>query len=123
MWSRSEEDEIMFRKPVITGIVLITATVVVPFAGRAAALVELKSITVDLPDSDRTFPSGPGSDAINDNCLACHSAGMVLNQPPMSTAQWQAEVNKMRTAYKAPIDPKDVGAIVNYLAALRGAKS
>jgi hypothetical protein len=47
---------------------------------------------------------------------------MVLNQPAMSKAQWQAEVNKMRTAYKAPIDPKDVGAIVNYLAALRSSQ-
>jgi hypothetical protein len=27
-------------------------------------------------------------------------------------AQWHAEVDKMRTAYKAPIDPKDVDAIL-----------
>jgi len=33
---------------------------------------------------------------------------MVLNQPALSKAQWRTEVEKMRTAYKAPIDPKDV---------------
>jgi hypothetical protein len=28
---------------------------------------------------------------------------------------WQAEVNKMINAFGAPIDPKDVPAIVDYL--------
>jgi hypothetical protein len=31
-------------------------------------------------------------------------------------------VDKMRTAYKAPIDPKDVDTIVAYLVALGGAR-
>ena len=53
---------------------------------------------------------------------ACHSAGMVLFQPALSQAQWHAEVEKMRTAYKAPIDPKDVDTIVAYLVSIRGAK-
>ena len=53
--------------------------------------------------------------------LACHSADMVLNQPAMSNTQWRAEVEKMRTAYKAPIDPKDVDAIVEYLVTLGAA--
>jgi hypothetical protein len=47
---------------------------------------------------------------------------MVLNQPALAPAQWRAEVEKMRDAYKAPIDPKDVDAIVGYLAATKGAK-
>jgi hypothetical protein len=38
---------------------------------------------------------------------------MVLNQPALSKAQWTAEVDKMRTAYKAPIDFKDVASIVS----------
>jgi hypothetical protein len=80
-----------------------------------AAPFELKSVSVDLPNGDRMFPAGPGSDAINDNCLACHSAGMVLNQPVISKAAWAAEVNKMITIYKAPVDPGDVSAIVDYL--------
>ena len=84
--------------------------------------MSLKSVNVDLPAGDRMFPNGPGADAINNNCLACHSAGMVLNQPALSKAQWHAEVDKMRTAYKAPIDPEDVDAIVGYLVSIKGAK-
>jgi hypothetical protein len=45
---------------------------------------------------------------------------MVLNQPALSRSEWQAEVDKMRTAYKAPIDQKDVGSIVDYLVSLKG---
>ena len=79
----------------------------------------LKSVSVNLPYGDRRFPGGHEADAINRNCLVCHSAGMVLNQPVLSRPQWQAEVDKMRGAYKAPIDPKDVGAIVDYLVGIK----
>jgi hypothetical protein len=47
---------------------------------------------------------------------------MVLDQPALSQAQWRAEVEKMLTAYKAPVDPKDVDAIVAYLVSIKGAK-
>ena len=47
---------------------------------------------------------------------------MVLNQPALPTVQWQAEVEKMRPAYKAPIDPKDVDAILDYLVSVKGEK-
>jgi len=93
-----------------------------PLAARAATPFELKSVKIDLPDSDRMFPEGPGSDAINNNCLACHSAGMVLNQPALSKQAWTAEVNKMINNYKAPVAPEDVGTIVDYLTALKDAK-
>jgi hypothetical protein len=33
------------------------------------------------------------------------------DERPITTSQWRAEVEKMRTAYKAPIDPKDVDAL------------
>ncbi len=81
----------------------------------------LKSVNVDLPIGDRMF-EGPGSDVANNNCLTCHSAGMVLNQPALTKAQWRTEVEKMRTAYKAPIDAKDIDTIVNYFVALQPAK-
>ena len=93
-----------------------------PLVARAATPFEIKPAKIELPDSDRMFPSGPGSDAINNNCLACHSAGMVLNQPALSKQAWAAEVNKMINVYKAPIAPEDVGAIVEYLTNLKPAK-
>ena len=110
----------MFRSFLPAIILLGVASI--PFVARAATPFELKSVKIDLPDSDKMFPDGPGSDTINNNCLACHSAGMVLNQPALSKQAWAAEVNKMINAYKAPVAPEDVGAIVEYLTALKGAK-
>jgi cytochrome c5 len=83
----------------------------------SAGGVTLRSVNVDFPDRDRRF-EGPGADVVNNNCLACHSAGMVLTQPRLSRAAWQAEVEKMRKTYKAPLDTADVPAIVDYLATL-----
>jgi hypothetical protein len=104
----------MFRNVLPLVVILGIAA---PLTG-AAAPIELKSVNLDLPESDRMFPDGPGSDAINNNCLACHSAGMVLNQPAMSKDAWKSEVNKMINNYKAPVAPEDVTTIVEYLVAL-----
>jgi hypothetical protein len=102
--------------------IILLGVASMPLVARAATPFELKSVKIDLPDSDRMFPDGPGSEAINNNCLACHSAGMVLNQPALSKQAWAAEVSKMINNYKAPVAPEDVGPIVEYLTALKGAK-
>ncbi|HUZ32919.1 MAG TPA: cytochrome c [Xanthobacteraceae bacterium] len=83
-----------------------------------ASGVTLHSVSTKFPDPGRLFPGGSSADAINNNCLACHSTGMVFTQPKMSRAEWQAEVNKMRNTYKAPVADADVPAIVDYLANL-----
>ena len=100
-------------------IALVVGVAFAPVCARAQSQLSLKSVSVDLPAGDDMFPNGPGADAINNNCLACHSADMVLNQPALSNAQWDAEVIKMHTAYKAPIDPKDVDAILDYLVSVK----
>ena len=68
------------------------------------------------------FPGGIDAEAINNNCLACHSASMVLNQPRLNRATWQRIVEKMRSRYKAPVADADVPAIVAYLASHNGAQ-
>ena len=103
-------------------IVALLGVATMPLVARATMPLELKSVKIDLPESDQMFPAGPGSDAINNNCLACHSAGMVLNQPALSKQAWAAEVNKMITNYRAPIDREDVETIVEYLAAFKGTR-
>jgi cytochrome c553 len=100
---------------VLTGALLSLA-----FA-RAQDLSAPKSVKVDLPAGDSLFPGGAEADAINNNCLACHSADMVLNQPGLPTATWQAEVRKMIDVYKAPIDDAEIAPIVAYLARTKGA--
>ncbi len=103
-------------------IALVVGVAFAPVCARAESQLSLKSVSVDLPPGDDMFPNGPGADAINNNCLACHSAEMVLNQPALPMSEWHAEVDKMRTAYKAPIDPKDVDAILDYLVSVKGKK-
>ena len=84
--------------------------------------VTLHSVNVEFPDPGRMFPGDSKADAINNNCLACHSAGMVMTQPSLSRAEWQSEVEKMRGTYKAPVEESDVPAIVDYLVALKDRK-
>jgi hypothetical protein len=110
----------MFRN--FLSAIILLGVALMPFVARAATPYELNSVKIDLPDSDRMFPDGPGSDAINNNCLACHSAGMVLNQPALSKQAWAAEVSKMINSYKAPVAAEDVGPIVEYLTGLKGSK-
>jgi hypothetical protein len=109
---------------VLTAIVICVWWVSSPSSAREAAAtspttatgggVTLTSVSAVFPDQARTFP-GPEADVLTNNCLACHSAGMVLTQPRLSRADWQAEVNKMRATFKAPITETDVSAIVNAL--------
>jgi sulfite dehydrogenase (cytochrome) subunit B len=83
----------------------------------AAPAPAFKSLSVDLPPDVAVFPDGPNVKTVTQNCLACHSADMVLDQPLLPRATWTTEVTKMRTAYKAPISDADAALIVDYLAA------
>ena len=87
----------------------------------AEAPMVFKSVKVELPTGDRVFPGGDKADAINNNCVACHSAGMVLNQPSLKKAVWSNEVHKMIAVYKAPVSAADADAVIAYLAATKGA--
>lgn len=84
--------------------------------------VTLTPASIELPSDDRDLPEAPGADAVRQNCTACHSTGMILSQPPLTRAQWQAEVEKMQKAYHAPVDAKAVPGIVDYLARLSGTR-
>jgi hypothetical protein len=109
------------------GITMIIGGAVWSYDTRSAALAAvvvnsvsdggttLRSVGVEFPDPGRLFPGADKADAINNNCLACHSAGMVLTQPILSRAEWQSEVDKMRDIYEAPVGAEDVPAIVDYL--------
>jgi cytochrome c5 len=102
--------------------VLLLAAAVLPLCGAAQSALVLKSTSVTLPESSAMFPPGPGADVANANCLACHSVGMVMNQPVLPRAAWEAEVNKMRNVYKAPVEASDVAAITDYLVSIKGPK-
>jgi hypothetical protein len=99
------------KKIVLIGLALLVTPTV------QAASVTLKSMHVEFPPDAAVFPDGPNLKAVNQNCLACHSAEMVLDQPLLPRATWVAEVTKMRNVYKAPVSEADAALIVDYLAA------
>jgi cytochrome c5 len=102
--------------------VALAGTALIASSVAAKVPKRLASVAVTLPESTRALPDGPGVATVRNNCLGCHSAGMILNQPTMAKAAWQVEVNKMRNVYKAPVDEKAVPAIVDYLTAIKGPK-
>jgi cytochrome c553 len=85
--------------------------------------VTLHSLDASFPDSNSTFPGGAGADAINNDCLICHSAGMVLDQASLSRAGWQGIVDQMRNDFKAPFAAADGPAIVDYLLTMKNEMS
>jgi mono/diheme cytochrome c family protein len=75
-------------------------------------------VSVQLPTSATVFPAGEGADIANSQCLKCHSVSMVLTQPALTPSQWQVIINKMRTAYGAPLPAEQVDALAAYLSQL-----
>lgn len=102
------------------GLAVIAGAWLIALPGDAKNFQPFKSVKVKLPDNQAKFPAGAGSEVADRNCRECHTTEMVLFQPAMTHAGWEAEVNKMRNVYKAPIDPKDIGAIVDYLTRIKG---
>lgn len=84
--------------------------------------VAFRAVSVTFPADAAVYPvlgGGASSAAVmNANCLGCHSASMVMTQPRLTRAEWEGEVAKMRSVYKAPVDPGDDAVIVDWLTAM-----
>ena len=96
-------------------------TFLAAFAGLtligAATLALAEPVTYDLPEETAVLKTGPGLEAAQSNCTACHSADYLAMQPPkQGKAFWDAEVTKMIKTYGAPIAEADAKAIADYLA-------
>lgn len=112
------------RKALAIGAVALAAAAtaglfLLPGKPAPAPEFTFRTETIALPFDDAAFPEAPGADAVRANCAACHSAAMILSQPKLTPAQWQAEVEKMQKAYHAPVQAKDVPAILSYLEGLK----
>lgn len=84
-----------------------------------AAAPPTRPLAVALPDDEGLLPEryGVSADAVNNNCLACHSAAMITAQPRLSRVQWGETIAKMRSVYAAPIEQGDDAAILDWLVA------
>jgi cytochrome c5 len=81
--------------------------------------VRWTKVSVQLPTSLTPFPAGAGADIANSQCLICHSADMVLLQPTRTREQWKETINKMRSAYGAPLPAEQVDALAAYLSGMK----
>lgn len=76
----------------------------------------------DLKHVQVTLPKAPGSQAFNTNCVICHSASLVANQPNFPEKTWTAIVTKMQKTFGAPVSDSSAKIIIQYLTAIKGTK-
>ncbi len=73
----------------------------------------LRSASIALPADAATAPL---PELVAQNCTGCHSSEMITAQPPLDAKKWQAEIDKMRGVFKAPIaagdDPQLIAALL-----------
>jgi mono/diheme cytochrome c family protein len=77
--------------------------------------------TITLPPiASPEMPEGPQKDLFTANCILCHTPRYVTMQPAFPRKTWQAEVEKMKKVYGAPIADDQMPHIVDYLVSIRG---
>ena len=81
--------------------------------------VAFADAAITLPDDPVELPEGPGRAAVLENCGACHSPSMLLQQPKVPRAKWEAIVTKMRKVYKAPVDDAAASQVADYMVAVQ----
>jgi cytochrome c5 len=86
--------------------------------GRALCLASLLAAGAAVAEEPAVvLADGPGRDAVEQNCSACHSLDYIQMNSRFADAKlWEAEVAKMVNAFGAPVDPKDAKTITDYLA-------
>lgn len=87
------------------------AAVLACFSLYAAEIKE----DIAVPYIPYEIKMGEHFDAVQANCLTCHSFGYIINQGPQSKAFWKGKVDKMIIHFKAPIADEDAKNITDYL--------
>lgn len=98
--------------PVVVASVILAADVAVeparnPFAGDR----------LELPREEPALKAGAGVELVRAACSSCHSMDYVITQPPLTRAQWTANVEKMKARFGAPLSTNEIPALVSYLEA------
>jgi cytochrome c5 len=107
---------------------LIAATALLTCTGFAfhravaadAPAVPPGTVTIDLPMLPAALPDAPGKETVAATCVMCHTTRYITMQPRFTRAAWQANVDKMRKAFGAPMSDAQAAEAVNYLVAVRG---
>jgi len=118
MRKQSQFQGLVFVTSIVATLVMASG---VPASGKKdEASQRWAVVSVELPASDENFPPGIGADIATSQCLICHSAGMVLRQPPLTNEEWRAEIMKMRSVYGAPMPDDQVDRLLQYLKSING---
>ncbi|HFU76908.1 MAG TPA: sulfite:cytochrome C oxidoreductase subunit B [Epsilonproteobacteria bacterium] len=80
-----------------------------------SALLAQTKEKIEVPYVPFPIKMGKGFDAVQANCLMCHSFGYIINQGRQSKAFWRGKVDKMIKEFKAPIDEKSAKIVTDYL--------
>ncbi|MEN4045276.1 MULTISPECIES: sulfite:cytochrome C oxidoreductase subunit B [Sulfurimonas] len=70
---------------------------------------------IEVPYISYQIKMGKGFDAVQANCLMCHSFGYIINQGPQSREFWHKKIEKMIVHFKAPITKEDEKIVTDYL--------
>lgn len=73
-----------------------------------------KGEDIQVPYIAYDIKMGKGFDAVQANCLTCHSFGYMINQGKQSREHWHKKVVKMIVHFKAPISDDDAKIITDY---------
>lgn len=87
---------------------------------KAAQPMAGETVRIELPAGGDVLPDRRHAEAVDRNCLSCHSTETILNQPALSRDVWKAEIDKMRTVFGAQIDPEADDDILAYLTTING---
>ncbi len=105
----------------LLGTALALAAGTLAPARAAAPDASFPPLSVELPAPGGAF-TGTDADILNQNCMACHSAGFVNRQPKLPAATWTAEVEKMKNVFGAPYATSTIPEIVKALEARQDAR-
>ena len=72
-------------------------------------------VSIQLPAETAQLKPGPGLEAVQSNCMTCHSVDYIYMQPLLTKDQWRGEVIKMKKVMGAPIPDNEVDTIVECL--------
>jgi len=68
-----------------------------------------------FPSFPPELAAGEGKAETESFCAMCHSTRYITMQPPLPSATWEAEVNKMVKTFGAPIPDASAKKIISYL--------
>ncbi len=88
--------------------IIIAALIAVPLFAQVNEKIEVPYVAFPIK-------MGNNFDAVQANCLTCHSFGYIINQGRQSKAFWREKVDRMIIHFKAPMDEAAAVATTDYL--------